>query len=77
MIVKLNQKYELFFFFCIGIGINIGYVMVGNIGSGDYFDYMAIGDMVNVVFWLELVIKQVYFDLVMSEKIFSYLQDLF
>lgn len=76
MTAKLNQKYELPFPLRIGTGINTGYAMVGNTGSGDHPDYTAIGDTVNAAFRLESATKQAHFDLAMSEKTFSYLQDL-
>ncbi|AIE73972.1 Adenylate cyclase [Synechocystis sp. PCC 6714] len=76
MTAKLNQKYDLPFPLRIGTGLNTGYAMVGNTGSGDHPDYTAIGDTVNAAFRLESATKQADFDLAMSEKTFSYLQTL-
>ncbi len=76
MTSRFNQKYDLPFPLCIGAGLNTGYAMVGNTGSGDHPDYTAIGDTVNAAFRLESATKNSNFDLAMSEKTFSYLQEL-
>ncbi len=75
MTSRFDQNYDLPFPLKIGVGINTGYAMVGNTGSGDHPDYTAIGDTVNAAFRLESSTKNSNFDLAMSEKTFSYLKD--
>lgn len=76
MTSRFDQKYDLPFPLRIGVGLNTGYAMVGNTGSGDHPDYTAIGDTVNAAFRLESATKAAHFDVAMSEKTFSYLQAL-
>jgi len=44
--------------FEIGIGINTGYAVVGNLGSQQIFDYTAIGDTINLGARLEAINKE-------------------
>jgi adenylate cyclase len=50
----------------IGVGINTGYAVVGNIGSDTRFDYSAIGDAVNLAARLESSTKEVGEDIVIG-----------
>ena len=50
----------------IGIGVNSGYAVVGNMGSKTRFDYTAIGDAVNLAARLESSTKEVGEDIVIG-----------
>ncbi|MDJ0715155.1 MAG: adenylate/guanylate cyclase domain-containing protein [Prochloraceae cyanobacterium] len=76
MTVDLNNQYTLPFELRIGAGINTGYAMVGNTGTGDHPDYTAIGDTVNLAFRLESATKEVGLDVVLGESTYNYLSQL-
>ena len=50
----------------IGIGVNSGYAVIGNMGSKTRFDYTAIGDSVNLAARLESSTKEVGEDIVIG-----------
>jgi len=52
----------------IGIGINTGEAVIGNMGSDTRFDYSAIGDAVNVAARLESATKGVGEDILIGEN---------
>lgn len=75
MTKKLSQQYPVPFELQIGAGINTGYSMVGNTGSGHHPDYTAIGDTVNAAFRLESATKELGLDVAVGEQTYQYLAD--
>ena len=61
--------------FKTGIGINYGYVTVGNIGSDKKMDYTIIGDMVNLASRLEGLTKKYDQPLIVSESVIRKVED--
>ncbi|NJP10514.1 MAG: adenylate/guanylate cyclase domain-containing protein [Leptolyngbyaceae cyanobacterium RU_5_1] len=76
MTSDLYNLYPLPFPLRIGAGINTGYAMVGNTGSGDRPDYTALGDTVNAAFRLETSTKQIGKDVAVGKTTFQYLSSL-
>ena len=56
----------------IGIGVNSGEAIIGNMGSENRFDYTAIGDAVNTAARLESATKDRGVDLLIGEQTESY-----
>ncbi|NJL46992.1 MAG: adenylate/guanylate cyclase domain-containing protein [Leptolyngbyaceae cyanobacterium SM2_5_2] len=73
MTSRLHEQFPLPFPLRIGAGLNTGYAIVGNTGSGDRPDYTAIGDTVNAAFRLESSTKPLGLDLAMGETTYDYL----
>ncbi len=69
----LSEEYPLPFKLRIGAGVNTGYAMVGNTGSGEHPDYTAIGDTVNAAFRLESATKEIGRDLAIGATTYSHL----
>lgn len=75
MTQALSQEYPLPFELRIGAGVNTGYAMVGNTGSGEHPDYTAIGDTVNAAFRLESATKEIHLDIALGERTYNSLSD--
>lgn len=70
---ELHKQFPLPFPLRIGAGLNTGYAMVGNTGTGDRPDYTAIGDTVNAAFRFESSTKQLGLDVAVGEATYKYL----
>jgi adenylate cyclase len=53
----------------IGMGINTGEALVGNMGLETRFDYSALGDTVNVASRVESACKEVGYDILVTEAV--------
>lgn len=67
---EINQKYadRLGTDIEIGIGINSGEVIVGNVGTDDFMEYTVIGNTVNIASRLETLSKEKANSIIISEK---------
>lgn len=76
MTSTLHEQFPLPFPLRIGAGLNTGFAMVGNTGTGDRPDYTALGDTVNAAFRFETSTKQLGLDIALGETTYQYLQGL-
>ena len=61
----------------MGIGINSGNAVVGNIGSLEHIEYTAVGDTVNLASRLESVTKELGVEIIVSEPTYDAVRPLF
>ena len=73
---RLHEEFPLPFPLRIGAGLNTGYAMVGNAGSGDRPDYTPLGDTVNAAFRFESSTKQLGLDISVGETTYQSLEQL-
>lgn len=73
MTSQLHKRFPLPFPLRLGAGLNTGYAMVGNTGTGAHPDYTAIGDTVNAAFRFESSTKQLGLDVAVGETTYEYL----
>jgi adenylate cyclase len=76
---ELNKKWknEGIPSFRIGIGLNSGEAIVGNMGSSSRFDYTAMGDNVNLASRLEGLNKVYGTNIIISENTYDLVKDKF
>lgn len=74
---EINQKYAdlLGTEIKIGIGINSGEVVVGNIGTDSYMEYTVIGNTVNIASRMEAISKKKPNSIIISEQTFRLVHD--
>jgi adenylate cyclase len=77
-IKKIDRKSSLadFSYFEIGIGINFGVVMIGNIGHPDKkLDFTVIGDNVNLGFRMETLTSTYQQEILLTESVHNKIKD--
>jgi adenylate cyclase len=61
----------------MGIGINSGYAVVGNLGSNRHMEYTAIGETINSAAYLEAKTKEYGVDIIISQYTYNAVRGLF
>ena len=76
---SLNEKYahKLGSEIKIGVGVNSGEVVVGNVGTDDLMEYTVIGNTVNIASRLETLSKEKPNSVIISEKTLNLVGDAF
>jgi class 3 adenylate cyclase len=77
MLSKLNEKWAISGrqTLSVGIGINTGEVIAGNIGSMQHLEYTVIGDDVNIAFRLQALNKQFNTKILITENTYNEVKD--
>ena len=78
-LTDINQKYAALLGteIKIGIGINSGEVVVGNIGTDSYMEYTVIGNTVNIASRMEAISKKKPNSIIISEQTHRLINDNF
>jgi PAS domain S-box-containing protein len=59
----------------IGIGLNYGSVVLGDVGAKEYVEFTVIGDTVNIASRLQQATRLLHCDLVVSEKVVNAIKE--